>query len=506
MGFLAKYESHLQSPDATYEFDEEFDRLALQAETMHSQEKYLNNRGINSPNVGHNRPTQITTVESSEKLSEEPVETLDTEGIKARLQSKREGKKVQPATSPNPANPSTSKRVKENRVWGGGSGGKLSAKQAAALDRSGDAVTNEAKEQRELDLNKSIYLPDAGERPLWEIEQEESSRIEEALNTDSETHSKGLWKTLQTSYIGSMIQTITGGKVLDENDLKPILEEMKEMLQSKNVAQEIADDICDSVGKALIGHRMASFTAIRTVVLKALQDAVQRILTPGISIDVLRQVLDAKAAGKIFTTVFVGINGVGKSTSLAKIAYYLKQHGVRVILAACDTFRSGAVEQLRTHAKCLDVPLFEMGYSRDPSSVAAAAIVFAKENHFDCVLVDTAGRMQNNEPLMKALAKLVSENSPDLVLFVGEALVGNDGIDQLSMFDRSLKSYGTSERNTGINGIVLTKFDTIDDKVGAALSMSYKSGQPVTFVGTGQKYTHLKRLNVNTIIHHLFST
>jgi signal recognition particle receptor subunit alpha len=128
-----------------------------------------------------------------------------------------------------------------------------------------------------------------------------------------------------------------------------------------------------------------------------------------------------------------------------------------VLLAACDTFRSGAVEQLRTHSKCLNVPLFEMGYSRDPSSVAAAAKVYARENNFDCVLIDTAGRMQNNEPLMKALAKLVTDNSPDLVLFVGEALVGNDGIDQLSMFDRALKTNCPIGTNQGITGIVLTK-------------------------------------------------
>lgn len=195
----------------------------------------------------------------------------------------------------------------------------------------------------------------------------------------------------------------------------------------------------------------------------------------------------------------------GKSTSLAKVAYYLKQHNIKVMLAACDTFRAGAVEQLRTHARCLDIPLFEMGYSKDPSAVAGAAIARATVEGCDCVLIDTAGRMQNNEPLMKALAKLVGDNDPNLVLFVGEALVGNDGIDQLSMFDKALKNYGRADKVHGIDGIVLTKFDTVDDKVGAALSMSYKSGQPVTFVGTGQKYTHLRKLNVNTVLHHLFA-
>jgi signal recognition particle receptor subunit alpha len=139
------------------------------------------------------------------------------------------------------------------------------------------------------------------------------------------------------------------------------------------------------------------------------------------------------------------------------------------------------------------------------------AIAEARDTrHDDCVLIDTAGRMQNNEKLMRELAKLVQLNEPNLLLFVGEALVGNDGIDQLMMFNQALAKHIPTNRidgngKNGIDGIVLTKFDTIDDKVGATLSMSYKTGQPVMFVGTGQKYTHLKKLNVNAVIRSLFT-
>jgi len=203
-----------------------------------------------------------------------------------------------------------------------------------------------------------------------------------------------------------------------------------------------------------------------------------------------------------FVIVMIGINGVGKSTSLAKIAYYLQSNNCYPLLAACDTFRSGAVEQLSVHASCLSLPLYHQGYAKDPSSVAKAAINKATDDGNDVVLIDTAGRMQNNVPLMKALAKLVTETSPDLVLFVCEALVGNDGMDQLTMFQKALTSGGHSRP---IDGIVLTKFDTVSDKVGAALTLTHLTGVPIAFCGTGQKYNHLKPLSVPFVIQSLFS-
>lgn len=132
---------------------------------------------------------------------------------------------------------------------------------------------------------------------------------------------------------------------------------------SKNVASEVADELCESVVTTLVGQRLESFTRITTVVRKALESALLRILTPKKSTDVLREILDAKAAGRAYSIVFVGVNGVGKSTSLSKVCYYLKSKGINVMIAACDTFRSGAVEQLNQHAKVLDVPLFEKGKS-----------------------------------------------------------------------------------------------------------------------------------------------
>jgi len=128
------------------------------------------------------------------------------------------------------------------------------------------------------------------------------------------------------------------------------------------------------------------------------------------------------------------------------------------------------------------------------------AINYARDCNIDVVLVDTAGRMQDNEPLMRALAKLIAVNAPDLVLFVGEALVGNEAIDQLVKFNAALADHSSNENPHTIDGIVLTKFDTIDDKVGSAISMTYISGQPIVFVGTGQTYPDLKSLDAKAVV------
>jgi signal recognition particle receptor subunit alpha len=149
----------------------------------------------------------------------------------------------------------------------------------------------------------------------------------------------------------------------------------------------------------------------------------------------------------------------------------------------------------------LNIPLYSKGYDRDAAAVAQDAIQQAKRDSLDVILIDTAGRMQDNEPLMRALSKLINLNKPDLILFVGEALVGNEAVDQASKFNKSLSELSGDIHSTRlIDGIVLTKFDTIDDKVGAAISMAYTTQKPIMFVGTGQTYADLKRMNVKTLI------
>ncbi|KAI9079219.1 hypothetical protein K1719_038824 [Acacia pycnantha] len=373
------------------------------------------------------------------------------------------------------------KKVKKNRVWGESPETKLD-------------YTDHVGENGESNID--VVAADQGES-MMDKEEIFSSESEEE-DGDMEMNSKPDAK--KKGWFSSMFQSIAGKANLEKSDLEPALKALKDRLMTKNVAEEIAEKLCESVAASLEGKKLASFTRISSTVHAAMEEAIVRILTPKRSIDILRDVHAAKEQRKPYVVVFVGVNGVGKSTNLAKVAYWLLQHDVSVMMAACDTFRSGAVEQLRTHARRLQIPIFEKGYEKDPAVVAKEAIQEASRNGSDVVLVDTAGRMQDNEPLMRALSKLIYLNNPDLVLFVGEALVGNDAVDQLSKFNQKLADLSASANPRLIDGILLTKFDTIDDKVGAALSMVYISGAPVMFVGCGQSYTDLKKLNVKSIV------
>ncbi|KAK2412744.1 signal recognition particle 54 kDa protein [Trifolium repens] len=383
------------------------------------------------------------------------------------------------------------KVIKKNRVWDE-KPPETKLDFTDHVDVDGDADKDRkvdffAKEQGESMMDKDEILSSDSED-----EEEEEDDEDAGKNSKPDAKKKG--------WFSSMFQSIAGKANLEKSDLEPALKALKDRLMTKNVAEEIAEKLCESVAASLEGKKLASFTRISSTVQTAMEEALVRILTPRRSIDILRDVHAAKEQRKPYVVVFVGVNGVGKSTNLAKVAYWLLEHDVKVMMAACDTFRSGAVEQLRTHARRLEIPIFEKGYEKDPAVVAKEAIQEASRNGSDVVLVDTAGRMQDNEPLMRALSKLIYLNNPDLVLFVGEALVGNDAVDQLSKFNQTLADLSTSPTPRLIDGILLTKFDTIDDKVGAALSMVYISGAPVMFVGCGQSYTDLKKLNVKSIV------
>eukprot|EP01026_Neomeris_dumetosa_P052879 TRINITY_DN4704_c0_g2_i3.p1 TRINITY_DN4704_c0_g2~~TRINITY_DN4704_c0_g2_i3.p1 ORF type:complete len:462 (-),score=70.95 TRINITY_DN4704_c0_g2_i3:107-1492(-) len=308
------------------------------------------------------------------------------------------------------------------------------------------------------------------------------------------------------SFMSSIKMNVMGKQSLSAEDIEDALGLMKRKLMERNVAEPIAAKLCSSVLNNLEGQKLASFTGVSSAVRDSFEDALTRILTPKRSIDILGEIKSAQKKGRPYVIVFCGVNGVGKSTSLSKLAYWLGQNDIKVMIAGCDTFRSGAIEQLKTHCNRLGVPLFERGYEKDAANVASEAIRQAAKDKLDVLLVDTAGRMQDNDPLMRALSTLINKNNPDLVLFVGEALVGNDAVDQLVKFNQRLADLApTGTTPHGIDGIVLTKFDAIDNKVGAAISMVYASGSPIMFVGVGQTYVDLTRLHVRSVVKSLLN-
>merc|ERR1711962_1368187 len=432
----------------------------------------------------------------------EPEEDLDELNIKENLKKLSMGKKL--VKSPSAAKMKSPKSKKKSTTWDPVAfGGKINKDEAARLDRTVGKPLEEGEEERDAQLE--VYLPDRtvlGKSSTLEVVDYSSEEEEDTSEVSSKPRSGGMF---------TMLSGLVGSKPLTREDLAPVLEKLRDNLVGKNVASEVAASLIEPVSVKLEGSVMGTFQSLQRTVKDTLTASLMKLLTPKRRIDILRDVLESKENRKPYVITFCGVNGVGKSTNLAKICFWLIENNFKVLIAACDTFRAGAVEQLRTHTRRLSslypetdgkpmVQLYEKGYGKDAAGIAMEAINHARDTNIDVVLVDTAGRMQDNEPLMRSLAKLISVNGPDLVLFVGEALVGNEAIDQLVKFNAALADHSSQENPHTIDGIVLTKFDTIDDKVGSRISMTYISGQPIVFVGTGQTYTDLKSLNAKAVV------
>lgn len=243
-----------------------------------------------------------------------------------------------------------------------------------------------------------------------------------------------------------------------------------------------------------------------------MEKALRKILTPTSSLDLLREIeavtspssgflSSAQAKSRPYVLSIVGVNGVGKSTNLSKIAYFLLQNRYKVLICAADTFRSGAVEQLRVHVRNLkelvsregsgaEVDIFERGYGKDAANIAKEAVEYAGREGYQVVLIDTAGRRHNDQRLMSSLEKFAKLADPDKILMVGEALVGSDSVQQARHFN---EAFG---KGRGLDGFVISKCDTVGDMVGVIVSMVHATGIPVVFLGVGQHYGDLRGLSV----------
>ncbi|KAH8730375.1 signal sequence receptor alpha subunit [Phaeosphaeriaceae sp. PMI808] len=432
----------------------------------------------------------------------------------------RRDKKKASSMSPAPVSSgdeSSSKRkgksaTKRNRVWG-----EFGAEEEddSVLDYSQSDIRDGASETEAMEEIKQETWgrkTNKGEFVLKDLDEEMDAIIAaQNAKKDKEASATASGGIVGSSLgaIGGLFRNVVGGKTLTKEDLVKPIKGMEQHLLQKNVAREAVVRLCESVERDLVGIKTPNFTTIEATLRTSMEKALTKILTPTSSLDLLREIKHTNSTtSRPYVLSIVGVNGVGKSTNLSKIAFFLLQNSHRILIAAADTFRSGAVEQLRVHVRNLEelskreggkVGLFEKGYGKDAANIAADAVTFASNNDYNVVLIDTAGRRHNDQRLMSSLEKFAKLAQPDKILMVGEALVGTDSVAQARNFNAS---FGAGRK---LDGFVISKCDTVGDMVGTLVSMVHATGIPVVFLGTGQHYSDLRTLNVGAVTRLLMS-
>ena len=283
-------------------------------------------------------------------------------------------------------------------------------------------------------------------------------------------------------------------KELKEKDIEDSLFELEIALLDSDVASEVIDSIKEELKKSLLSAKVE-----RKDVNKFVRENLIRLISEMFDVagttDLLANIQAKKESPNPYIILFVGINGTGKTTTVAKIAHLLKNNKISVAVAASDTFRAGAIEQLKEHMNNLHLKIIAQNYGADPAAVAKDAVLYARSHKTDCILIDTAGRMQTSKNLMQQIAKITAVVKPDLTIFVGDALAGNDTVDQAREFHNHVK----------FDAAILTKSDA-DARGGAALSIVKVTSSPIIFVGVGQEYDDLIPFDKNVFLKAVFGS
>ena len=307
--------------------------------------------------------------------------------------------------------------------------------------------------------------------------EEIKEKILEKLPAEKKEEQKGFFSKLSAKFTTSTIA---------KEQVEDIFQDLEIILLENNVALEVVDKIKENLIKDLVGVEVKK-TKIEETTINSLKSSIEEVLIePPNLIEQIKKSLEP------YTIIFFGINGTGKTTSIAKVAHLLQKNNISVILAAADTFRAAAIEQLETHAQKLKIPIIKSRYNSDPTSVAFEAKKYAQAHKIKAVLIDTAGRMHTKENLINQMEKIIRVIKPNLKLFVGESITGNDAIEQAKTFNEA----------AGIDGIILSKAD-VDEKGGTALSVSYVTKKPIYFLGTGQSYEDLTPFKKEIILKNL---
>lgn len=278
----------------------------------------------------------------------------------------------------------------------------------------------------------------------------------------------------------SAVTTAIKEKELTDKDLDEVAFNFQLSLIESDVGQSVAETLTTEVQKSLSGTRVERSVDPSEVVGERLTTVLKAAFARAGTVDLAANIREKSKSGEPYVILFLGINGTGKTTTVVKVAKYLRKQGLSVVCAAGDTHRPGAIEQLTEHADRLSLKVVAQRYGADPAAVGRDGVLYAKAHHVDSLLIDTAGRMQTNQNLMEEMAKIRRVVKPDFRIFVADALTGNDAVSQADLFNQ----------HVGFDGAVLTKADA-DVRGGAALSIVYSTGKPVIFLGVGQGYDDL---------------
>ncbi|MGO8805194.1 MAG: signal recognition particle-docking protein FtsY [Candidatus Bathyarchaeia archaeon] len=291
-----------------------------------------------------------------------------------------------------------------------------------------------------------------------------------------------MFEKLKSGFKG-LINKVTTAEFKPEN-LAPILSEFKMSLVQNDVAFPVADKISEDLEKRLVGVQVKRLDDKKKIVEENLRQVLLEVMMTNVRVDLLKLADEKRKKGEPFILMFVGINGTGKTTTVAKVAQFFNDKRYSVVLAGADTYRAGSIEQLEEHAKRLGLRIIKSNYGGDPAAVAYDTVSYAKAHGTNIVLIDTAGRMQTNQNLMNELIKVKRVVEPDLTILTVDSLIGNDAVMQAEEFNKAV----------AIDATILTKVDA-DVKGGSALSVTYVTQKPILFIGVGQTYKDLELFN-----------
>ncbi|ACV11504.1 signal recognition particle-docking protein FtsY [Halorhabdus utahensis DSM 12940] len=345
----------------------------------------------------------------------------------------------------------------------------------SAGDVTQSAAESDASSQSDADAESTVDTQPADGTAATETSAEPDASTEDAAEPD-----RGVAERAKLF--------ATGKTVIDEDDLQDHLDDLELALLSSDVEMSVAGEILDGVEANLVGETRRRLQSTGNLVQDSLREALYDVISVG-QFDFEERIA---AAEKPVVIVFTGVNGVGKTTTIAKLAQYLEDRGHSSVLANGDTYRAGANQQLGEHAEALDVPYISHEQGGDPTAVIYDAVEYAEANDVDVVLGDTAGRLHTSEGLMDQLSKIERIIEPDMTLFVDEAVAGQDAVTRATEFDAAAE----------IDGTILTKADA-DPQGGAAISIAHVTGKPILFLGTGQGYDHLERFDPEEVVDQL---